>query len=69
MPSKEHGKGTSKEQRNNILRLSPLEFEYEDIQINNHASAPTVLKQNMTRQRMPEENHSMKFRLNKPLVF
>ena len=46
-----------------MLRLSPFEVEYEDIQINNHAIAPTVLKQNVTRQRMPER------RLNKPLVF
>ena len=26
--SKEHGKGTSKGQRNNMLRLSPFELEY-----------------------------------------
>ena len=45
-----------------MLRLSPFEVEYEDIQVNNHAIAPTVLKQNATRQRMPER------RLNKPLV-
>ena len=44
-----------------MLRLSPFEVENEDIQINNHAIAPTVLKQNVTRQRMPER------RLNKPL--
>jgi hypothetical protein len=52
--SKEHGKGTSKWQRNNMLRLSPFEVEYEDIQINNRVIAPTVLKQNVTRQRMPK---------------
>ena len=28
LPSKEHGKGASKGQRNNILRLSPFEVEY-----------------------------------------
>ena len=27
-PQKEHGKGTSKRQRNNMLRLSPFEVEY-----------------------------------------
>ena len=43
-PQKEHGKGTSKGQRKNMLRLSFFEVEYEDIQINNHAIAPTVLK-------------------------
>ena len=56
--AKEQAKGREK-----MLRLSPFEVEYEDIQINNHAIAPTVLKQNVTRQRMPER------RLNKPLVF
>ena len=67
--SKERGKGTSKKQRNIMLRLSPFKVENEDIQINNHAIAPTVLKQNMARQRMPEKNLLMKFRLNQPLVF
>jgi hypothetical protein len=62
--AKEQAKGREK-----MLRLSPFEVEYEDIQINNHAIAPTVLKQNVTRQRMPERNLLMKFRLNKPLVF
>jgi hypothetical protein len=52
-----------------MLRLSPFEVEYENIQINNHAIAPTVLKQNVTRQRMPEGNLLMKFRLSKPLVY
>ena len=37
-PQKEHGKGTSKGQRKNMLRLSLFEVEYEDIQINNHAT-------------------------------
>ena len=27
-PQKEHGKGTSKGQRKNILRLSPFKLEY-----------------------------------------
>ena len=27
-----------------MLRLSPFEIEYEDMQKNNHAIAPTVLK-------------------------
>ena len=40
----------------------------EDIQINNNVIPPTVLKQNMTRQRMPERNLLMKRRLNKSLV-
>ena len=51
-----------------MLRLSPFEVEYEDLQINNHAIVPTVLKQNATRQKMQERNLLMKFRLNKPLV-
>ena len=62
--AKEQAKGREK-----MLRLSPFEVEYEDIQIDNHAIAPTVLKQNVTRQRMPEGNLLMKFRLSKPLVF
>ena len=41
--AKEQAKG----ERKNMLRLSPFEVEYEDIQINNHAIAPTVLKQNV----------------------
>ena len=28
LPSKEYGKGTSKGQRNDMLRLSPFEVEY-----------------------------------------
>ena len=40
----------------------------EDIQINNNVIPPTVLKQNVTRQRMPERNLLMKRRLNKSLV-
>ena len=68
-PQREHGKGTSKRGKKNMLRLSPFEVEYEDIQINNHAIAPTVLKQNVRRQRMPERNLLMKFRLNTPLGF
>ena len=68
-PQKNMAKEQEKGQRNNMLRLSPFEVEYEDIQINNHAIAPTVLKQNVTRQRMPEGNLLMKFRLNKLPVF
>ena len=63
--AKEQAKG----ERKNMLRLNPFEVEYEDIQINNHAIAPTVLKQNVRRQRMPERNLLMKFRLNTPLGF
>ena len=51
-----------------MLRLSPFEVEYEDIQINNRVIAPTVLKQNVTKQRMPERNLLMKCRPNKSLV-
>ena len=41
----------------------------KEIQIDENVISPTVLKQNVTRQRMPERNLLMKFQLNKPLVF